>query len=184
MRGCIAEKTHCTAVLPFPMLHSTPHQSRNRAGHASPTDDRHRRVAHGARTTERVPPFAPPGRTFEGICREVVLFGSLASEKPSPDDIDLAVFLNSTQETSTLARYACKMSSVTHAWGCFCLATSRSILGISAPTCSVMHGVNYPAVFPETALYAQMSARGHCSQRGRCALHICLPCRMRCTWKG
>lgn len=60
---------------------------------------------------------------------EVVLFGSLASNDPYPDDIDLAVFLNGTDEVSTLASYARKMSSVTHAWEVLVFSNQQEHLG-------------------------------------------------------
>ncbi|GBC94375.1 hypothetical protein HRbin16_00156 [bacterium HR16] len=60
---------------------------------------------------------------------EVVLFGSLASDDPYPADIDLAVFLNDTDDVSTLAKYARKMSSVTHAWEVLVFSSQQKHLG-------------------------------------------------------
>ena len=61
--------------------------------------------------------------------QEVVLCGSMASDDPYPQDIDLAVVLSNLSELPQLARFCRQISSVTHAWEVFVFDTNRKYLG-------------------------------------------------------
>lgn len=72
--------------------------------------------------------FANKAKNLSSV-QEVILCGSMASDDPYPQDIDLAVVLSGLYELPQLARFCRQMSSVTHAWEVFVFNTSRKYLG-------------------------------------------------------
>jgi len=72
--------------------------------------------------------FANKARDLASV-KEVVLCGSMASDDPYPQDIDLAFVLDGLHELSQLARFCRQISSVTHAWEVFVFNTDRRYLG-------------------------------------------------------
>lgn len=61
--------------------------------------------------------------------QEVILAGSMASDDPYPNDIDLAVVLTDVAELPRIARAARQMSSVYHGWEVFVFTPDRRYLG-------------------------------------------------------
>ncbi|MFZ5632984.1 MAG: zinc-ribbon domain containing protein [Bacillota bacterium] len=72
--------------------------------------------------------FANKAKNLSSV-QEVVLCGSMASDDPYPQDIDLAVVLSDLHELPQLSRFCRQMSSATHAWEVFVFNTGRKYLG-------------------------------------------------------
>jgi len=60
---------------------------------------------------------------------ELVLIGSLASEDPYPNDIDLAIFLKDLHDVPSIAKFARQISSRYHGWEVFVFSYDLKYFG-------------------------------------------------------
>ena len=61
--------------------------------------------------------------------REVLLFGSLASDVEYPKDYDIAVFLDGLSDIEAIARCARQMSPMNHNWDAFIFSKDKQFMG-------------------------------------------------------
>lgn len=61
--------------------------------------------------------------------QEVVLCGSMVTQDPYPNDIDLAIVVDSLDELAVIARGARQISSTYHGWEVFVFQTNRTHAG-------------------------------------------------------
>lgn len=84
---------------------------------------------------ERKQRFRKAAKTFAGklasrkSVQEVALCGSMVTEDPYPNDIDLAIVVDSLNELPVIARAARQISSTYHGWEVFVFRPDRTYLG-------------------------------------------------------
>lgn len=72
--------------------------------------------------------FAEKVKGIPGVC-EVVLCGSMVTEDPYPNDVDLAIVIESLENLPKIAKCARQISSTYHGWEVFVFKPDRSYVG-------------------------------------------------------
>jgi hypothetical protein len=90
--------------------------------------EKERNRVRKVRLHEAAEEFAEKVEKYVSIV-EVNLVGSLASEDPYPNDIDLALFVEDFNEFSSIAKSARQISSRYHGWEVFVFTTEQEYMG-------------------------------------------------------
>ena len=92
------------------------------------TDESHYNKERREKLLQAAQEFAEKIKDSPSIC-EVALCGSMVMDDPYPNDIDLAIVIDSLEDFPKIAKCARQISSSYHGWEVFVFKPSRTYLG-------------------------------------------------------